>query len=139
MDPRLITTARVARGATAITAIAAAGLGALMIATFRCCSSPSLQQTLTNPAFWGLIVAMPVALAALPPMSKRLRDTPVRWALLPMALVDLVLCGWLAVLVGRQIAEGGSSEALLFFLPVLLPNAVCALYVLLRVVLPKQS
>jgi hypothetical protein len=139
MDPRLITTARVSRGATAITAIGAAGLGALMLTTFRCCSSPSLAQTLTNPAFWGLIVAMPVALAALPPLSKRLRGTPVRWALLPLTLVDLVLCGWLGVLVRRQIADGGSPEELLLFLPVLVPNAICAIYVLLRVVLPKQS
>jgi hypothetical protein len=139
MDQRLITTGRVARGALAISAIATAGLGALLIATFRCCGSPSLAQTLTNPAFWGLIVAMPVAIAALPPVSRRLRGTAVRWLLLPPVLIDIVLCGWLGLLAGRQMTEGSVGEALLFLLPVMLPNAICGVYVLARVVLPSKA
>src|SRR5262245_40324871 len=104
---RAITAGRIARGTIAIAEIAPAGLGALLLLTWRCCGSP--KEPFANPLVWGALAAMPVAIAALPFVSKRLRGTAIRWVLLPLVLADLALCAWLAWESMPRLLDGGSN------------------------------
>jgi hypothetical protein len=128
---------RAARGLAAALAMAVTALAALVLLAWSCCSTPSLASRLSDPLLWCLAAAGAVALAAFPPVTQWLRARGVRWSLSPFVLADLVLCAWLGWEVAQALPRGDANtdEAMLFLLPVLAPNAVCAVYVGWRLVL----
>jgi hypothetical protein len=130
---------RFARGTVALAALGVTGFATLVLLTWSCCGSP--KEPFSNPLVWTSIASMPVAIAAIPFVSSRLRGTGVRWSLLPLALVDLAACGYLAYLSIPKLLEGGSSamEALSFIVPAWVPNSICAIYVMIRVVFAKPN
>jgi len=128
---------RTVRGVVAAVAMLVCSLAALIMLTWSCCSTPSLASKLADPLVWCVGAAAAVALAVFPPVTRRLRQHRVRWLLLPFVLADLALCCWL----GREIVQalsGGDAYtggAIQVFLPLLVPNVICALYAAWRLVL----
>lgn len=128
---RPVQVGRVARGFAATIALCALALAALFVLTFSCCSSPDIGERIGNPFFWCTLLAMPVPLAAFPPLSRRLRGHPVRWALVPSVLVALLFP------IGAAIAllESAEASAIAYAFALVGSTSLCAVYVGWRVIL----
>jgi hypothetical protein len=94
-----------------------------------------MGQLLGNPLLWLVGAARVVAVAALPPLSARLRQSDLRLALAPFVLADLGMCGWLVKMTLEALRAGGANagEAPGLFVPALLLNVMCAICVAARV------
>ena len=132
---------RTVRGVVAAGALAVTALAALILLAWSCCSTPSLTDKLGDPLLWCLGAAAAVALAVFPPVTRLLRVHRVRWLLAPLVLADVALCVWLGSEITEVLSRGdGNEEAAWMLLPVLVPNAICALYAAWRLVLlPPRS
>ena len=130
---------RAARGLPSTAALAASSLAALAVVAWHACSTPGLGARLGNPALWAALSSLPVAAAAFPTLAAPLRRVDARWSLAPFALLDLGFCLWLAWGAGESLLGGAWREALTLHLPLLAPNAVCAVHVLWRVVLVPRA
>jgi|SRR5688572_3230042 len=132
MDPAALTRAgRIGRGFLATVTLFVLGAWTFLALTWSCCSSPSASERLGDPWIWCLVATYPVPLAALPPLSRRLRGRPWRWALVP-SLLAVIGCTY-AMSKDLDPREPG---ALVLLLPLALPLLACAAYVALRVVRP---
>ncbi|MGH7152190.1 MAG: hypothetical protein ACREIU_15905 [Planctomycetota bacterium] len=119
---------RISRGVLATLVISLNCLAAWFMLFFACCGSPPISRRIGHPLFWTFVCAAVTALCAFPPISKRLRRTPARWACAPFVVGTFLF---------PLLSPAGLRDALAapHAWGVVTPTGICALYVLLRVLL----
>lgn len=112
------TIGRIARSGIAIFAMACNSLLLLLSMFFICCSS-SFSFHPESPLFWGAASNIVLALISLPPLSARLRVTPLRWITIPFLISSGVFLWFLMQ---------PTREGVPFWM--LIPSVICDLYVI---------
>jgi hypothetical protein len=131
-DAQALAIGRTARGFVASAALVIVALWALLGLAWSCCGTPSFAETIGG--FVGFVPLAVVATVALPPVTRRVQTSGLRWWLAPLVVADIGVCGWLSW-PNSQLEDELPREVVYMFAPLVVPNLICAIYVAWRVVL----